>query len=295
MYIVMNEDMELVRQYSASGSEGAFEALVSRHIGLVHSAALRHVRDLHLAEDITQTVFIILARKAGTLDSKTILPAWLYRTTRYVSAAALKIQRRRENREQEAYMQSAIQGPQSDSDWEQLGPLLDDAMARLRERDREAIVLRYFQDKSLRDVGAVLGVDEYTAQKRVGRALEKLRAILVKHGVVSTSANIAEAITAKSVQAAPMALIKSVTVVAAAKGAAASGSTLFLLHGALKLMAWPKFTSAIVIAATLVAAMGTATAIYEKIWADPYAESSGLLETAPPTNAVRSAISASGK
>lgn len=95
---LMNEDMELVRQYAASGSEDAFEALVSRHIGLVHSAALRQARDSHLAEEITQTVFIILARKAASLGPKTILPAWLYRTTRYVASAALKIRHRRENR-----------------------------------------------------------------------------------------------------------------------------------------------------------------------------------------------------
>src|ERR1700743_226874 len=101
---MMNEDMECVQYYVPCQSEQAFEALVSRHIGLVHSAALRQVGNPFLAEEITQTVFVILARKAGSLNRKTILPGWLYRTTRYVSAAALKIQRRRERREQEAHM-----------------------------------------------------------------------------------------------------------------------------------------------------------------------------------------------
>src|SRR5712692_10940361 len=116
---MMNDDMELVREYAAYQSEQAFETLLSRNVGLVHSAALRQVCDPNLAEEITQSVFIILARKAGSLHPKTVLPGWLYRTTRYVSAAAVKIQRRRERREQEANMQAAIQEAQIDSAWEQ--------------------------------------------------------------------------------------------------------------------------------------------------------------------------------
>ena len=110
----MNDDMALVREYAAHNSEEAFATLVSRHVNLVYSAALRQVRDPHLAEEITQAVFIILARKAGSLDAKTILSGWLYRTAHYVSAAALKIQRRRQRREQEAYMQSTLHETQSD-------------------------------------------------------------------------------------------------------------------------------------------------------------------------------------
>lgn len=184
-------------------------------------------------------------------------------------------------------MQSTTEEHQIDRQWELLSPLLDDAMARLREQDREAIVLRYFQGKSLREVGAVLGVDEFAAQKRVTRALEKLRTLFVKCGVVSTTTDIAEVIAAKSVQAVPAALIKSVTIVAMAKGIAAGGSSLLLLHGALKLMTWSKSKSAIVIVASLVAAIGTASAIYEKIWKQPYGESIDLLETAPPALIIR--------
>ena len=191
----MNDDMALVREYAACQSEQAFETLVSRNVALVHSAALRQLRDPHQAEEITQTVFIILARKANSLNPKTILPGWLYRTTRYVSAAALKIQRRRERREQEAQMQAVMEDAQNDPAWEQLSPLLDEAMAHLRDKDRDAIVLRYFQNRSLRDVGAALGVDEYAAQKRVARALEKLRAFFVKRGIDSTAATIAETIS----------------------------------------------------------------------------------------------------
>jgi uncharacterized protein (TIGR03435 family) len=293
---MMNNDMGLVREYAACQSEQAFETLVSRHIGLVHSAALRQVRNAHLAEEITQTVFIILARKAGSLNQKTILPGWLYRTTRYVSAAALKIQHRRERREQEAHMEAMIQQTQADSAWEQLAPLLDDVMAQLRDTDRDAIVLRYFKNKSLRDVGAMLGVNEYAAQKRVGRAVEKLRSIFVKRGIVSTTAIITGAISANSVQAAPVALAKSVTAAAIANGAAASGSTLTLIKGALKIMAWTKMKSAIVIAAVALAGAGTTTLTVkmvsyyreESIWdnitgTDFYAE----LKSAQPAVSIR--------
>ena len=104
----MNDDLTLLREYARSNSEEAFAALVSRHINLVYSVALRQVRDPHLAEEITQAVFIILARKAGSLGPKTILSGWLCRTARYASANALTIQRRRQHREQEAYMQSKL-------------------------------------------------------------------------------------------------------------------------------------------------------------------------------------------
>jgi RNA polymerase sigma factor (sigma-70 family) len=262
---MMNEDMDLVREYAASRSDEAFETLVSRHVGLVHSAALRQVRDPHLAGEITQTVLLILARKAGSLGPKTILPGWLYRTTRYVSAAAVKIQRRRERREQEACMETLIQEPQTDPAWEQLAPLLDEAMTCLRDRDRDAIVLRYFQNKSLREVGAVFGMDEYAAQKRVSRALDKLRKFFAGRGVVSTAAAIAGAMSAHTVQAAPGALAQAVMVAGVAKGAVAGGSTLTLIKGALKLMAWTKVKTAAVVGAGILLAAGTATLVVKAI------------------------------
>src|SRR3954471_23814247 len=118
------DDMALVREYVAYQSESAFETLVCRHLGLVYSAALRQVNDPHQAEEIAQAVFIILARKAASLGANTILPSWLYLTARYVAADALKAQRRRQQRDQEAYMQSTLQEPSTDSIWQQLAPVL---------------------------------------------------------------------------------------------------------------------------------------------------------------------------
>ena len=161
----MTDDMELVRQYADHRAENAFAILVSRHINMVYSAAWRQVRDPHLAEEVAQTVFIILARKVGSLSPRTILPGWLFRSVRYVAGAALKQEARRQHREQEALMESATLGNEQDPLWEQLSPLLDEAMSDLRERDRDAIVLRYFENKSLREVGEALGIND-----QIGRA-----------------------------------------------------------------------------------------------------------------------------
>ncbi len=266
----MNDDIEMARAYAAHGSEQAFETLVSRHLGLVHSAALRQVHDPHLAEDITQTVFLILARKAGSLNPKTILPGWLWQTTRYVSAAALKVQRRRARREQAAQTQVMMQQSPNDPAWERLGPMLDAAIAQLRKTDRDAILLRYFQNKSLREVGAAFGVNEYAAQKRVGRALERLRVIFSKRGIDSSATAIAEAVGANSVQAAPVALVKATTALALSKGAAASTSTLTILKGALKIMAWTKTKTVIVVAAVALLGAGTATVVVRTLSGPPF-------------------------
>jgi RNA polymerase sigma factor (sigma-70 family) len=257
----MNDDLTLLRDYARGNSEEAFAALVSRHVNLVYFVALRQVRDPHLAEEITQAVFIILARKAGSLGPKTILSGWLCRTARYASANALTIQRRRQRREQEAHMQSILNEPIPDETWNQIAPLLDGAMEQLGQKDHDAVVLRFFEGRNFKEVGAALGASEDAAKMRVNRALEKLRRFFTKCGMSSTTAIIAGAISANSVQAAPVALAKSVTAVAIAKGAAASGSTLTLIKGALKIMAWTKAKTTVVAGAVLILAAGTTTVI----------------------------------
>jgi uncharacterized protein (TIGR03435 family) len=259
------DDMALLREYATRNSEAAFEELVSRRAGFVYSAALRQVRDPHLAQEITQAVFIILAQKAGRISDKTNLTGWLFKTTRYAALAQMRAAAKRQRREQEVFMQSELQSTPPDALWEQMSPMLDEALAQLGEKDRQAVLLRFFENKSLMEVGNNLGAGEDTARKRVSRALEKLRKFFSKRGVVSTTTIIAGVIAANSVQAAPAALATSITAVGVAKGAAVSGSTLAVVKGALKLMAWAKAQTAIVVGTAVVVAAGTTTVVVKDL------------------------------
>jgi RNA polymerase sigma factor (sigma-70 family) len=258
-------DDRLLEQYSRHGSDEAFAALVRRHIALVHSVALRHTASAQHAEDITQAVFVILARKAGALGRKTVLPGWLYHTARLTAANLQRAEARRIHREQEAFMQSQSEEITGDALWHELSPQLDEAMAGLGAGERDALVLRYFQNQSMSDVGKQLGLEENTAQKRVSRALEKLRVFFAKRGVVLTAAVIAGTLTTHSVQAAPAALTQSVTAVALVKGATASTSTLTLIKGALKIMALTKVKTVVVAGACVLLAAGTTTVVAKKM------------------------------
>ncbi len=255
-----HDDMTLVREFAASNSEPAFAALVERHIGLIHSAARRQVGDDNLAEEITQAVFIILSRKAAALGPKTILSAWLYRTTCYAAADALKTRRRRHAREQEAFMQSILNETTTEEAWTQLAPLLDDALNDLGEADRTALVLRYFENKSAAEIAQALRMKEDAAQKRVVRALEKLRARLLKRGVTLTATVIASAVAANSVQAAPVGLVVKVAALAA-KGSIISITLKTLVKGTMKMMNYSKIKTAIAIGAGILFVAGTATAL----------------------------------
>ncbi|HEX3627330.1 MAG TPA: sigma-70 family RNA polymerase sigma factor [Verrucomicrobiae bacterium] len=294
--ITDHTDMDLVRQYAQCGSEEAFATLVSRHVNLVYSVALRQVRDPHLAEEITQTVFIILARKAGSLGSATVISGWLYRTARYASAKALTLRRRRQDREQEAYMRSQLHDNPSDTHtWRQIEPLLETAMGRLGQSDQNALALRFFEGRSFKEVAAALGTTEAATKMRVNRALEKLRTSFAKRGLALSVAAVAGALSAHSVQAAPIGLVTSVTAVAI-KGAAVPTSTLTLIETTLKLMTWTKIKTALVVGAVALLVAGTATVTIQRARANAASASppDRFAGYATPEASVQSMIWAAG-
>jgi len=261
---MVTDDMMLVRDYAQSRSERVFETLVLRHINLVYSVAFRQVRDTHLAEEITQAVFIILERKAKAFGPKTILSGWLCRTTRYVAANVLTVERRRKQREQEAYMRAPIDEPDLNA-WTRIEPVLEAAMAQLGEEDHNAVVLRFFEGKSFREVSIALGASEEAAKKRVKRALEKLRAFFTKRGLTLSAGVIAAAISANSIQAAPIGLATSITV-AVVKGTTVTTSILTLVKTTLKLMAYTKLKTVATGGAIALLLTGTATVVVQKVY-----------------------------
>ncbi len=199
------DDRELLRSYVSDGSDRAFGELVRRHLPAVYSAALRRVNgERSLAEDVTQEVFADLARKARALPPEVVLGGWLHRHTGFVALKSIDRERRRRTREEEAAAMNAMH--LTDPLWHQLSPLLDEALDRLPEPDRDALVLRFFERHDYRAVGEALGVSDDTAQKRVSRALEKLRVWLGRHGVTSTAGALSAVLTAEAVRSAPASL-----------------------------------------------------------------------------------------
>jgi uncharacterized protein (TIGR03435 family) len=259
------DDTALLQEFARNNSDTAFATLVERYIGLVFSAALRQLRDPHLAEDVTQAVFMVLARKAGQLSRQTVLSGWLLKATRYAASVQIRAAVRRSQREQEACMQSTL-NETSPETWEQLAPLLDEAMASLSDADRNVLALRFFENKTAQETGRTLKLNEATVHKRTSRSIGKLRKFFARRGVVSTAAIIAGTISANSVQAAPAGLAQSVTVAAVAKGTAASTSTLTLIKGALKIMAWTKVKTAIVTGVVVLLAAGTTTVVAHRVY-----------------------------
>ena len=250
---------ELLRAYAQDHSESAFQELVNRYVDLVYSAAIRRVSgDRQLAEDVTQEVFTDLARKAAALPPNVTLGGWLLRHTGYVASTAMRGDQRRRDRERQAVEMNALNEP-SEAGWRQFAPILDDAMDELDAADRDALVLRYFERCELRAVGAALGVSDDTAQKRVSRALDKLRENLVRRGVATTGAALSLLITANAVQAAPIGLAATISGIALAGAATGGGIALSIL----KIMSMTKLKVGI-ISALVVAGVAVPVVIHQQ-------------------------------
>lgn len=208
-------DQQLLTRYARQRDEGAFAELVRRQVDLVYSAARRLVIDPHLAEDVTQAVFTALARQAAEvarrLDRGAPLSGWLHVTTRNHAAATVRTEERRRAREQEAVAMQGPLVPETTANWERIAPQLDEALAELSDMDRDALLLRFFERRTAKEIGDRLGVGEEAAQKRVARALERLRGVFVARGLAVPSTTLAGVLTANAVQTAPVALVGTIT------------------------------------------------------------------------------------
>src|SRR5208283_1454761 len=250
----MTEDAELLSRYAAEQSEAAFAELTRRHVDLVHSAALRLMSgDLHAAQDVTQQVFTEVARQAKRLARHPALVGWLYTTTRLMALRMNRTEQRRQAREQEANMMNQLLHDDTPPvDWNRLRPVIEDAMHELDDRDRHAVLLRYFQNKTLNEVGAALNLTENAARMRVDRALDKLRGKLARHGITTTAAALAAVVAANAVQAVPAGFAATISAAAVA-GSAVQTSTLIVATKAIVMTTLQKT----IVAAALAAAVGT--------------------------------------
>jgi RNA polymerase sigma factor (sigma-70 family) len=247
-------DWDLLREYAQTGSHAAFGKLVALHVDMVYSASLRQVRDPALAEDVTQAVFIILARKAPRLREGTVLSACLHKVVRYTALNAVKSEVRRRGHERRfAQMNRTItyDVPEG-SIWPRFAPMVDEGLDRLSEKDRSAIMLRFFEKLSLAEVGAALGVSEEAAQMRVSRALDKLRGFFVRRGVTVPAITLGGVLSVHAVRAAPAGLGSSMSTAALAAapiaaGAAAATEPLAIAQAAIKSILWARAAAALLV------------------------------------------------
>jgi RNA polymerase sigma factor (sigma-70 family) len=243
-------DQDLLGQFTREQSQDAFTMLVHRHLNLVYSAALRQVRSPQLAEEVSQTVFTQLAHSAANLKSETVLTAWLYQATRNAAIDVVRHEARRQAREKIAIQMSDMND--APANWTRIEPILDDAMQSLDDKDRAAILLRYFENKSLREVGEALGSSEDAAQKRVSRAVDQLRQFLSKRKVTVGAGGLVALVSANAVQGAPLGMAAAIAAGTFIAPTAVSTSTALTVSKAIAMTTIQK-TIIVVVAAAAVA------------------------------------------
>ncbi len=248
----MNDSQCLLSRYAETGSEPAFRGLLARYLNLVYSTAVRLVSgDRHLAEDVTQIVFVALAKKANTLPRNVLLGGWLHHQTVFVAATMMRGERRRQARESQAAQMKLVE-QDSNPNLAQITSLLDESIDKLGHKERAAVLLRFFEQLDFREVGQRLGVSEEAARKRVHRALEKLQLLLARRGVALSATALGAFLLANAATAAPVSLVTTISTAAMA-GVANSGSIAIKL---LNLLTMTKLKVSIV-SAVLIIGMGT--------------------------------------
>jgi uncharacterized protein (TIGR03435 family) len=292
METMSEPDNSLIAEFNARRSEDAFAALVRQHVNLVFATALRQVGDAGAAEEITQNVFVALAQAAGKLGSHPTIAGWLHQTTLNKSREWLRSELRRRKREQAA-VNLDLARAEGDSVWSPLVPLLDEALLELREPDRQAVILHYLEGRTFQEVGSALGVGEDAARKRVNRCLDELTDFFRRRGFATPPLASGAPVFALLSHAAPAGLTASATTAGlAAAHSTASTSTLTLIKGALKIMAWTKMKAVVAAGAAVLLATGTTVVIVERVRSPSVDESFWQmkvenLKLAPPVLIIR--------
>ena len=245
-------DPQLLRDYTERRSEAAFAELMRRHVDFVYSAARRMVGAAHLAEDVTQGTFVALAQNARQLAGRPVLSGWLHRTAHNLAANTVRAEVRRRAREQEAADMNDLLSTESEAPWEKIAPLLDAGLGELDEADRDALLLRYFEGKSAREMAEILGTNEEAAQKRVHRAVKRLRDYFSKRHVTIGAGGLVLLISANAIQSAPVGLAVTISAAAALAGTVAPAATAMVATKALALTSLHKM----LITATIAAVAG---------------------------------------
>ena len=244
-------DQQLLGDYTERQSEPAFAELVRRHVDFVYSAAVRMVCDAQLAEDVTQGAFLALAQNAHRLSDCPAISGWLHRTAQNLAAKTVRTDVRRRAREQESAAMSELPSAETDATWKEIAPHLDAALGELSDADRDALMLRYFERKSANEMAQRLGVSAEAAQKRVNRAVDRLRELFAKRGIAVGASGLIALVSANAVQAAPAALAGSISVAAALAGTAVQTSTAIVATKTIAMSTIQKTLVAAIIAACL--------------------------------------------
>ncbi|MEA2733928.1 MAG: hypothetical protein QOE14_379 [Humisphaera sp.] len=299
------DELSLLWRYAHERDESAFATLVRRHVDLVYSSAARRVGDRHLAEDVTQAVFVILAKKAKSIRTGP-LSAWLLSTVRYAAANALKMETSRRRHEQAAAATPLQWGrgagacssnPTDVLVWQEVAQQLDDAVLKLPALDRQAVLLRYFEDRAIAEIAAELNVSEGAAKQRLSRAVEKLRDRLSRRGVALMGAidgtSLAALLASHAVRSAPPGLV-SAACAAATGGAAAigaAGAGISIAKGAMTMMAWAKtkLVAAAVIGVVVIGGTGSVIAVKSATAAEKPATPTALAAAPAPADAPKAA------